>query len=121
MNMKMDESGAGHGCLTGSGKVDGSVRQAPRKATAFREIPTRNPAMVMPWPCRVHAERDLRARHPAFPQQAFPDRKRPGSRHLRQSWGITCAQTAIIPINNEIDASAAASSTNNLNMNPTPM
>ncbi|WP_172805581.1 MULTISPECIES: hypothetical protein [Bradyrhizobium] len=77
-------------------------------------------AMVMPWPCRVHAERDRRARHPAFPQQAFPDPQKAGSGPPFQSWGITCAQTAIMPINSEIDASAAASSTNNLNMNPTP-
>jgi hypothetical protein len=77
--------------------------------------------MVMPWACGVHAERTRRGRHPAFPQQAFPNPKRPGSRRTCQSWGITCAQTAIIPINSEIDASAAASSTNNLNMNPTPM
>ena len=33
-----------------------------------------------------------------------------------QSCGITCAHTAIMPTNNEIDASAAASSTNIFNM-----
>jgi hypothetical protein len=33
-----------------------------------------------------------------------------------QNWGISCAQTAIIPTNSEIEASAAASSTNILNM-----
>jgi hypothetical protein len=33
-----------------------------------------------------------------------------------QSWGITCAQIAIIPTNNVIDASAAASSTKIFNM-----
>jgi hypothetical protein len=33
-----------------------------------------------------------------------------------QIWGISCAQTAIIPINSEIDAKAAASSTKVFNM-----
>jgi hypothetical protein len=33
-----------------------------------------------------------------------------------QIWGISCAQTAIIPMNSVIDASAAASSTNVFNM-----
>src|SRR3954454_20841006 len=33
-----------------------------------------------------------------------------------QSWGINCAQTAIIPTNSAIDASAAASSTKVLNI-----
>ena len=33
-----------------------------------------------------------------------------------QSWGITWAQTAIIPTNSVIDASAAASSTNIFNI-----
>ena len=33
-----------------------------------------------------------------------------------QSWGMTCAQTAIIPTNSVIDASAAASSTNVFNI-----
>ena len=39
------------------------------------------------------------------------DPRLPG-RHAHQSWGISCAQTAIIPTNSVIDASAAASSTN---------
>jgi hypothetical protein len=90
-----------------------------------KQKPSANPdsraTMVMPWPRGVHAERNHRARHPPFPQQAFPDPQKADSRRSFQSWGITCAQTAIIPINSEIDASAAASSTNNLNMNPTPM
>src|SRR6476646_402071 len=67
--------------------------------------------MVMPWPCGVHAERAPFARHPAFPQPAGL-----AGRHADQSWGISCAQTAIIPTNSVIDASAAASSTNILNM-----
>ena len=33
-----------------------------------------------------------------------------------QIWGISCAQTAIIPMNSVIDASAAASSTKVFNM-----
>jgi hypothetical protein len=32
------------------------------------------------------------------------------------SWGISCAQTAIIPMNSVIDANAAASSTNVFNI-----
>src|SRR3954453_12613807 len=36
------------------------------------------------------------------------------------SWGINCAQTAIIPTNSTIDASAAASSTNVFNIAPLP-
>lgn len=41
---------------------------------------------------------------------------RAGSRGLFQSWGMSCAQTAIIPTNSAIDASAAASSTKIFNM-----
>ena len=33
-----------------------------------------------------------------------------------QNWGINCAQTAIIPTNSVIDASAAASSTKVFNI-----
>jgi len=39
-----------------------------------------------------------------------------GLRACPQSWGMSCAQTAIIPTKSVIDASAAASSTNIFNM-----
>src|SRR5882757_74499 len=68
--------------------------------------PTR-PAMVMPRAQAVHAEPGFPVRRPAFPQLERPP---------DQSWGINCAQTAIIPTNSTIDASAAASSTKVLNM-----
>ena len=104
MNVEVNESGTGHGRLTGSCIMVGSDHRPRMRANSL-------PAMVMPWPCGVHAERSLRARHPAFPQPVrtsawirFPPRS--------QSCGITCAQIAIIPINSVIDASAAASSTN---------
>ena len=61
MNVEMNESGTGHGRLTGSCIMVGSDRRPRMRA----ELAT---AMVMPWPCRVHAERAMRARHPAFPQ-----------------------------------------------------
>src|ERR1700704_2045160 len=54
-------------------QVDGSARQALRKAKALPRNPDSHAAMVMPWPCGVYAERNRRPRHPAFPQQAFPD------------------------------------------------
>jgi hypothetical protein len=66
--------------------------------------------MVMPWAGSVHAEAAIDALRPAFPQGVsamFPN---------AQIWGISCAQTAIIPMNSVIDASAAASSTNVFNM-----
>src|SRR5437868_10936420 len=56
--------------------------------------------MVVPQACSVHGQGPIVSGHPLFPQ----------------SWGISCAQTAIIPTNSEIDASAAASSTNIFNM-----
>src|SRR5437764_7988387 len=56
--------------------------------------------MVVPQACSVHGQRPIVSGHPLFPQ----------------SWGISCAQTAIIPTNSEIDASAAASSTNIFNI-----
>src|SRR4051794_15662377 len=68
------------------------------------------PVMVMPPTQAVHAEPVLSVRRPAFPQP--PD----GFCQSDQSWGISCAHTAIIPTNSAIDASAAASSTKVLNM-----
>jgi hypothetical protein len=58
----------------------------------------------------VHAEPALPARRPAFPQATGLGRARP------HNWGISCAQTAIIPTNSVIDASAAASSTKVFNI-----
>ena len=63
MNVEMNESGTGHGRLTGSLHRGGERSSA---ADARRLAAT----MVMPWPCGVHAERAPRARHPAFPQPA---------------------------------------------------
>jgi hypothetical protein len=63
--------------------------------------------MVMLQMRGVHAQRAIAARYQAFPQAA---------RHPAQNWRISCAQTAIIPTNSVIDASAAASSTKILNM-----
>src|ERR1700760_656523 len=76
------------------------------EATPRPRRPTR-PAMVMPQAQPVHAEPGFPVRRPAFPQ---PERL------PNQSWGINCAQTAIIPTNSPIDASAAASSTKVFNM-----
>jgi hypothetical protein len=45
-------------------------------------------------------------KRPRFPAAADPT----------QSWGMSCAQTAIIPTKSVMDASAAASSTNIFNM-----
>ena len=67
--------------------------------------PTR-PAMVMPQARAVHAEPLTEAGRPRFP--AGPA--------TTQSWGISWAQTAIIPTKSVMDASAAASSTNVFNM-----
>jgi hypothetical protein len=63
--------------------------------------------MVMPQARGVHAQRAIAARYQAFPQ---------ARKVTAQNWGISCAQTAIIPTNSVIDASAAASSTKILNM-----
>jgi hypothetical protein len=49
---------------------------------------------------------------PLFPKACPPSN--PGVQP--QSWGISCAHTAIIPTKSVIDASAAASSTNVFNM-----
>jgi hypothetical protein len=65
--------------------------------------------MVMLPAQTVHAEGTTSARHPAFPQGSVMS---PNS----YSWGISCAQTAIIPMNSVIDANAAASSTNVFNI-----
>jgi hypothetical protein len=62
--------------------------------------------MVMPQARAVHAEPSNEARRPRFP--AGPA--------TTQSWGMSCAQTAIIPTKSVIDASAAASSTNVFNI-----
>src|ERR1700726_3110848 len=103
MDVEMDKSGIGRGCrrLLHHGLL-GSLCLRERKPP---QRPTR-PAMVVPQSCGVHAERAIVARRPAFPQAAGPA---PGVGP--QSWGINCAQTAIIPTNSVIDASAAASST----------
>src|SRR6476619_2174796 len=53
----------------------------------------------------VHVEPPIGGSRPAYPQTDG-----------HQSCGITCAQTAIIPTNSVMDASAAASSTNILNI-----
>src|SRR5713101_8340146 len=53
------------------------------------------------------------------PLSRFSPRRLPGraiTPGVLQSWGISCAQTAIIPTNSVIDASVAASSTNVFNM-----
>src|ERR1700716_879044 len=70
--------------------------------------------MVMVRAQAVHAERAIPARRPAFPQGVCLLRAQ--LPQPTQSCGISCAQTAIIPTNNVIEASAAASSTNVLNM-----
>src|SRR5436853_4008168 len=67
--------------------------------------------MVMPEPRTVHAEPAAGDARPAFPQV------RTAPPH---SWGINCAQTATIPTNSTIDASAAASSTKVFNISPLP-
>ena len=74
-----------------------------------------SPSMVMPGARGVHAEGAIALRRPAFPQPA-PHGLIRRLRPTHQSCGITCAQTAIIPTNSAIDASAAASSTNIRNM-----
>ena len=93
-----------------------------------RERPIRptRPSMVMPGAGGVHAEPAVPARRPAFPQggiirgssgvrsRALP--LQTGPRRRLQSWGINCAQIAIVPTKSVIDASAAASSTNVFNM-----
>jgi hypothetical protein len=64
--------------------------------------------MVVPLTCGVHGQPAIVAGRPLYPQSAQV--------WAPQSWGISCAQTAIIPTNSEIDVSAAASSTNIFNM-----
>src|SRR5258708_2170782 len=64
--------------------------------------------MVVPLSCGVHGQPAIVAGRPLFPQSAQV--------WAPQSWGISCTQTAIIPTKSEIDASAAASSTNIFNM-----
>ena len=71
--------------------------------------------MVMPWAETVHAEPSNPARHPRFPVRATRLAAPAFPRSCRQSWGISSAQTAIIPTNSVIDANAAASSTNIFN------
>src|SRR6476620_7961422 len=106
MDVEMDKSGVGHGRgLLGHGLEITALegRKPPSGPTCA--------ATMMPRTWGVHAERAIAARHAPFPQARLP-----GSRRVHgarpQSWGITCAQTAIIPTNSVIDASAAASSTN---------
>src|SRR6476619_2838048 len=96
MNVEVYESGTGHGRLTGSCIMVGSDHRPRLRADSLT-------AIVMAWPCGVHAKRGLRARHPQPDTPLFAP---------PQSCGITCAQTAIIATNSVIDASAAASSTN---------
>ena len=72
MNVEMNESGTGHGRLTGSCIMVGSDR---RRLIAHRLAA----AMVMPGASGVHAERATPARHPAFPQPAEPARSPPAS------------------------------------------
>jgi hypothetical protein len=57
---------------------------------------------------RVHGEAGIPHRCPAFPQAV--------SSTESQSWGMSCAQIAIIPMNSVNDASAAASSTKIFNI-----
>ncbi len=111
MDVKMDKAGVGHGDvgvpLPGSaGRPSQGILSdilAPR--------PTRpdNGGVSHPKSPRKRRSRPaLSGRHPAFPQ----GRPRPRN----QSWGMSCAQTAIIPTNSVIDASAAASSTKTFNI-----
>jgi hypothetical protein len=75
--------------------------------------------MVKPNAQAVHARAAIKARRPAFPQGGLVKRascQPPPQQAQLQSWENNCAQTAIIPTNRVIDASAAASSTNNLSM-----
>jgi hypothetical protein len=71
--------------------------------------PASDSAEVIVRPCaaQVHACAAAAARCPDFPQPPPPK---------IQSCGRICAQTAIIPTNSAIDASAAASSTNIFNI-----
>src|ERR1035438_6240503 len=105
MNVEMDESGAGHGRFWGFRHRGGSDRQAkpdsPRNGDASNQ---RSP----------RGTRHCRALSGLSPGDWTP--KGQTCRFLPQNWGISCAQTAIIPTNSVIDASAAASSTKILNM-----
>jgi hypothetical protein len=103
MDVEMDKSGIGrrcrrllrHGCersleLEGCGDREG--RLAPQWWCLRPGLSTRN--------------RQTATKRPRFPAAADPT----------QSWGMSCAQTAIIPTKSVMDASAAASSTNIFNM-----
>src|ERR1700690_3392202 len=96
--------------------VEVSYRLGLRERKAASKADSR-PAMVMPQPGRVHVEGAVTGRRPPFPQgsRPVPDNT---SRWQLQSWGSNCAQTAIIPTNSTIDASAAASSTKTFNISP---
>ena len=99
----MDGGTAGFDIIEASNHWGLRERQAASKADS-------RAAMVKPRPECVHAEGVIAGRRPAYPQGAAPTAVR------LQSWGINCAQTAIIPTNSAIDASAAASSTKTFNM-----
>lgn len=73
----------------------------------------------------VHAEGANHPGPPPFPQPAvsLPATQKgylPGARSNPQSCGISCAQTAIIPMKRAIEAKAAASSMKIFNMNSPP-
>jgi hypothetical protein len=99
--------------------MDWGDRQGPKGNAKPSNRPTR-PSIVRPWTRTVHAEGVNHARRPAFPQGAHLPSRRP-TRRRAQSCGISCAHTAIIPTKSAIDASAAASSTNILNITRLPI
>jgi hypothetical protein len=107
MDVQMDKSGIERGCRRSG--VHGSDYRGWRGRRPTLKGPTR-PSMVKPPPACVHAEGAIPARRPAFPQGVHDVRERP------HNWGISCAQTAIIPTNSAIDANAAASSTKIFNI-----
>ena len=117
MNVEMNESGAGHVALglLASGK-SAIVRPIEGIRNSLKSRADSRPdgdALAPRSPRGTHALRPPSGFSPSGalaqpPAQPF------------HSCGINCAQTAIIPTNSVIDASAAASSTNILNMADSP-
>src|SRR5260370_40210702 len=110
MDVEMDESGIEHGCrrLCGHGMGQSLGLEGAPARPSRADSPLNGGALGARSPCGT---RDFP------PPSGFSPGGFVKARQARfQSWGMSWAQTAIIPTNSAIDAKAAASSTKTFNM-----
>src|SRR6266436_137534 len=122
MDVEMDESGIVHGCrrLCGHGMgqslgLEGTPARPSRADSLLNggALGARSPCGTRDFP--APSGFSPRSCLKELPQE-LPQAASRGRQARFQSWGMSWAQTAIIPTNSAIDANAAASSTKTFNM-----